>query len=132
MHFMLQKEVVERMVAAPSTPDYGRLSVMLQCRFEMEQLFLVPSESFHPVPKVMSAVVRLIPHRRPVISQDREKLFANIVSAAFSQRRKTLRNALRHYLTSEDYSEIEIEPGQRAENLSVAQFRDITDYLSVR
>jgi 16S rRNA (adenine1518-N6/adenine1519-N6)-dimethyltransferase len=132
MHFMLQKEVVERMVAAPSTPDYGRLSVMLQCRFEMEQLFLVPPESFHPVPKVMSAVVRLIPHRRPVISQDREKLFANIVSAAFSQRRKTLRNALRHYLTSEDYSEIEIEPGQRAENLSVAQFRDITDYLSVR
>jgi len=132
LHFMLQKEVVERMVASPSTPHYGRLSVMLQCRFEMEQLFLVPPESFRPMPKVESAVVRLIPRRQPVIAPNREKLFANIVSTAFSQRRKTLRNTLRQYLTPEDYAAIEIDPGLRAENLSVAQFSHITDYLSER
>jgi 16S rRNA (adenine1518-N6/adenine1519-N6)-dimethyltransferase len=132
MHFMLQKEVVERMVAAPSTRDYGRLSVMLQCRFEMEQLLVVPPESFHPVPKVESAVVRLIPRPQSAIPPDRGELFADIVSAAFSQRRKTLRNTLRHYLTSEEYPAIEIDPGLRAENLSVAQFRDIADYLSTR
>jgi 16S rRNA (adenine1518-N6/adenine1519-N6)-dimethyltransferase len=132
MHFMLQKEVVERMVASPSTPHYGRLSVMLQCRFEMEQLFLVMPESFRPMPKVESAMVRLIPRRQPVIAPDREKLFTNIVSAAFSQRRKTLRNTLRQYLAREDYAAIEIDPGLRAENLSVAQFSHITDYLSKR
>jgi 16S rRNA (adenine1518-N6/adenine1519-N6)-dimethyltransferase len=132
LHFMLQKEVVERMVASPSSPHYGRLSVMLQCRFEMEQLFLVPPESFRPMPKVESAVVRLIPRRQPVIAPNREKLFANIVSTAFSQRRKTLRNTLRQYLTPEDYAAIEIDPGLRAENLSVAQFSHITDYLSER
>jgi 16S rRNA (adenine1518-N6/adenine1519-N6)-dimethyltransferase len=132
LHFMLQKEVVERMVAFPSSPHYGRLSVMLQCRFEMEQLFLVPPESFRPMPKVESAVVRLIPRRQPVIAPNREKLFANIVSTAFSQRRKTLRNTLRQYLTSEDYAAIEIDPGLRAENLSVAQFSHITDHLSER
>jgi 16S rRNA (adenine1518-N6/adenine1519-N6)-dimethyltransferase len=132
LHFMLQKEVVERMVAFPSSPHYGRLSVMLQCRFEMEQLFLVPPESFRPMPKVESAVVRLIPRRQPVIAPNREKLFANIVSTAFSQRRKTLRNTLRQYLTSEDYAAIEIDPGLRAENLSMAQFSHITDHLSER
>jgi 16S rRNA (adenine1518-N6/adenine1519-N6)-dimethyltransferase len=132
LHFMLQKEVVERMVASPSSPHYGRLSVMLQCRFEMEQLFLVPPESFRPMPKVESAVVRLIPRRQPVIAPNREKLFANIVSTAFSQRRKTLRNTLRQYLTPEDYAAIEIDPGLRAENLSLAQFSHIADYLSER
>jgi 16S rRNA (adenine1518-N6/adenine1519-N6)-dimethyltransferase len=130
MHFMLQKEVVERMTATPSTSAYGRLSVMLQCRFEMEQLFVVPPESFNPVPRVESAVVRLIPLRPPVITPEREKLFADIVSAGFSQRRKTLRNTLRHYLDPEDYGAIGIDPGLRAENLSVAKFKDIADYLS--
>lgn len=131
MHFMLQKEVVERMTATPSTSAYGRLSVMLQCCFEMEPLFVVPPESFNPVPRVESAVVRLIPLRSPAIAPEREKLFADIVSAAFSQRRKTLRNTLRHYLDPEDYRAIGIEPGLRAENLSVAQFGDIAEYLSV-
>lgn len=130
MHFMLQKEVVERMTAIPSTSAYGRLSVMLQCRFEMEQLFVVPPESFNPVPRVESAVVRLIPLRPPAITPEMEKSFADIVSAAFSQRRKTLRNTLRHYLDPEDYRAIGIDPGLRAENLSVAKFKDIADYLS--
>ncbi|HVW63504.1 MAG TPA: 16S rRNA (adenine(1518)-N(6)/adenine(1519)-N(6))-dimethyltransferase RsmA [Nitrosospira sp.] len=132
MHFMLQKEVVERMIASPSTPDYGRLSVMLQCRFEMEQLLVVPPESFHPIPRVESAVVRLIPLKPAAVAPDREKVFADIVSTAFSQRRKTLRNTLRSYLNPHDYQELEIDPGARAENLSVAQFVAITEYVSAR
>ncbi|SEL19454.1 16S rRNA (adenine(1518)-N(6)/adenine(1519)-N(6))-dimethyltransferase RsmA [Nitrosovibrio tenuis] len=130
MHFLLQKEVVARMVAAPSNSNYGRLSVMLQCRFEMEQLFIVPPESFCPAPKVESAVVRMIPRRQPLIAADREKLFSAIVSAAFAQRRKTLRNTLRDHLKPEDYQRLEIDPGQRAENLSVAQFVAIAEHLS--
>lgn len=132
MHFMLQKEVVERMVAAPSTPAYGRLSVMLQRRFQMEQLFIVPPESFHPVPKVESAVVRLVPHKQPLIQASREKLFSDIVLAAFSQRRKTLRNTLNGYLKPEDYAILEIDPGLRAENLTVTQYVAIADHLSKR
>lgn len=130
MHFTLQKEVVERMVAAPSTSDYGRLSVMLQCRFEMEQLFIVSPGSFQPVPKVESAVVRMVPRRQPVIAAEREVLLANIVSAAFGQRRKTLRNTLRAYLKPEDYELLGIDPGKRAENLSVSQFISIAEYLN--
>ena len=130
MHFTLQKEVVERMVAVPSTSDYGRLSVMLQCRFEMEQLFIVSPESFQPVPKVESAVVRMVPRRQPVIAAERERLLADIVSAAFGQRRKTLRNTLRTYLKPEDYAALGIDPGKRAENLSVSQFISIAEYLN--
>lgn len=129
MHFMLQKEVVARMVAAPSTSDYGRLSVMLQCRFEMEQLFIVPPECFRPAPKVESAVVRMVPLRQPLIEARKEALFANIVSAAFSQRRKTLRNTLHNYLEPDDYPALGINPGLRAENLSVGQFVAIAGYL---
>ena len=130
MHFMLQKEVVQRMVAVSSTPAYGRLSVMLQYRFEMEQLFIVPPTSFRPVPKVESAVVRMIPRQQPLIDRCKEELFAHIVVAAFSQRRKTLRNTLHEYLKPEDYALLEIDAGLRAENLTVPQYAAITDYLS--
>ena len=126
---MLQKEVVERMIAKPSTTEYGRLSVMLQCRFEMKLLFIVPPESFHPPPKVDSAVVRMAPLTKPLVQPGKDKLFACIVSAAFSQRRKTLRNTLREHLKPEDYVALKIDSGQRAENLSVAQFMAIADYL---
>jgi len=132
MHFMLQKEVVARMVATHSNTEYGRLSVMLQCRFEMEQLFIVPPECFRPAPKVESAVVRMIPRRQPLIEANKENLFAGIVSAAFSQRRKTLRNTLHGYLEPEDYTALEIDSGKRAENLSLAQFIAIADYLNGR
>lgn len=129
MHFMLQKEVVERMVALPSTSDYGRLSVMLQSRFEMEQLFIIPSEAFLPAPKVQSAIVRMIPLKQPMIDTNKEKLFTTIVAASFSQRRKTLRNTLQNYLRPKDFVALQIESGLRAENLSVSQFVAITDYL---
>ncbi len=132
MHFMLQKEVVERMVAAPSTSDYGRLTVMLQYRFEMEQVFIVPPESFNPIPKVESAIVRMHPIKEPAQVAEDEKLFSQVVISAFSQRRKTLRNTLCDYLNSNDFEVLEIDPRLRAENLSVAQFVSVANYLAKR
>lgn len=127
MHFMLQNEVVERMVAEPSTPAYGRLSVMLQYRFRMEKLLDVPPESFRPSPKVDSAIVRMIPLPTCEIQVKNENLFARIVTAAFGQRRKTLRNTLRAYLAEEDFIRLGINPGLRAENLGVPEFTRITN-----
>jgi 16S rRNA (adenine1518-N6/adenine1519-N6)-dimethyltransferase len=130
MHFMLQKEVVERMVAAPSTSEYGRLSVMLQYRLHMEYLFTVPPEAFEPAPKVESAFVRGVPHAvLPYPAKD-ENLFARIVSSAFGQRRKTLRNTLKGILDDAGFVQLEIDSQLRAENLSVAQFVAIANHLA--
>lgn len=129
MHFMLQKEVVERMVAAPSTAAYGRLSVMLQYRLHMEYLFTVPPEAFDPAPKVESAFVRCVPHATlPHVAKD-ETLFAKVVTAAFGQRRKTLRNTLKGLLDDKGFTTLNIDSQQRAENLSVAEFVAIANYL---
>ncbi|HQR60003.1 MAG TPA: 16S rRNA (adenine(1518)-N(6)/adenine(1519)-N(6))-dimethyltransferase RsmA [Methylophilaceae bacterium] len=129
MHFMLQKEVVERMVAAPSTPEYGRLSVMLQYRLAMEYLFTVPPEAFEPAPKVESAFVRAIPYAIPPYPAKDEKLFGRVVSAAFSQRRKTLRNTLKGVLDDAGFKTLGIDPQLRAENLGVAEFVAIANHL---
>jgi len=130
MHFMLQKEVVDRMVGSPATADYGRLSVMLQYRFDMEYVFSVPAESFRPAPKVESAIVRMIPRDSSTRIVKDEALFSQIVTAAFSQRRKTLRNTLQQHLTANDFSALGIDPGLRAENLSVEEFAAIANFLS--
>ncbi|MBI3480258.1 MAG: 16S rRNA (adenine(1518)-N(6)/adenine(1519)-N(6))-dimethyltransferase RsmA [Nitrosomonadales bacterium] len=132
MHFMLQNEVVERMVAEPSTPEYGRLSVMLQYRFHMEKLLDVPPASFRPAPKVDSAIVRMIPLPADEIAVRDEKLFAAIVRTAFGQRRKTLRNTLRGYLLETDFAELGIDAQLRAENLAVPDFIKVANYLSTR
>ncbi|HSM98302.1 MAG TPA: 16S rRNA (adenine(1518)-N(6)/adenine(1519)-N(6))-dimethyltransferase RsmA [Gallionella sp.] len=132
MHFMLQSEVVERMVAEPSTPAYGRLSVMLQYRFRMDKLLDVPPESFRPAPKVDSAIVRMIPLPASEIGVRNEKLFAAVVRTAFGQRRKTLRNTLRSYLAEADFEKLGIDPRLRAENLAVADFIKVANYLDVR
>ena len=132
MHFMLQNEVVERMVAAPSTPEYGRLSVMLQYRFHMEKLLDVPPQSFRPAPKVDSAVVRMLPLPHNEITVRNEKLLAALVGAAFGQRRKTLRNTLRSYLNEADFAELGINARLRAENLSVAEFAKVANYLDIQ
>ena len=114
LHFMLQREVVERMVAQPSTSAYGRLSVMLQARFRMEKLFRVSAGAFRPPPKVESAVVRMVPLAEPLdAGADR---FADVVRKAFSARRKTLRNALG--LAPEEFAALGIDPRLRPENLS--------------
>jgi 16S rRNA (adenine1518-N6/adenine1519-N6)-dimethyltransferase len=132
MHFMLQNEVVERMVAKPSTAEYGRLSVMLQYRFHMEKLLDVPPESFRPAPKVDSAVVRMVPLPASEIAVRNEKLFAAIVRTAFGQRRKTLRNTLRGYLNEADFERLGVNPQLRAENLSVVEFASAANYLNER
>lgn len=129
MHFMLQNEVVERMVAEPSTPEYGRLSVMLQYRFYMEKLLDVPPESFRPAPKVDSAIVRMTPLPAGEIIVRNEKLFASVVRAAFGQRRKTLRNTLRGYLDEVGFEKLGIDAQLRAENLGVAEFISVANYL---
>jgi 16S rRNA (adenine1518-N6/adenine1519-N6)-dimethyltransferase len=130
MHFMLQKEVVERMVAAPSSAAYGRLSVMLQYRLQMEYLFTVPPEAFEPAPKVESAFVRAVPHAILPHPATDEQLFAKVVSSAFGQRRKTLRNTLKGLLDDEDFAALGIDPQLRAENLSVAEFVTIANHLA--
>ena len=125
--FMLQREVVERMVASPSTPEYGRLSVMLQARFRMQKLFRVAAGAFRPPPRVESAVVRMLPLAEPL---DRGVPgFAELVRRAFSARRKTLRNALA--LPPADLAALGIDPGLRPENLSPADYVRIARSVTV-
>ena len=127
IHAMLQKEVVERMIAAPSASEYGRLSVMLQYRFEMERILDVPAAAFNPAPKVESAVVRLTPFSPlPHPARD-EAVLGKIVAAAFSQRRKTLRNALRGYFKAPDFERLGVDGGLRAQDLGVADFVRMAD-----
>jgi 16S rRNA (adenine1518-N6/adenine1519-N6)-dimethyltransferase len=130
MHFMLQKEVVERMVAQPSTPEYGRLSVMLQYSLQMEYLITVPPEAFNPAPKVESAFVRCIPHAQLPYPATDEAVFSKIVTAAFGQRRKTLRNTLKGLLDDAGFAALGIDSQLRAENLGVAEFVAISNALS--
>jgi 16S rRNA (adenine1518-N6/adenine1519-N6)-dimethyltransferase len=129
MHFMLQKEVVERMVAAPSTPEYGRLSVMLQYKLQLEYLITVPPEAFDPPPKVESAFVRAVPYTTLPHPAKDEALLGKIVTAAFGQRRKTLRNTLKGILDDTGFAALGIDPQLRAENLAVAQFVAIANHL---
>ena len=128
MTFMLQKEVVDRMVAAPGGGDYGRLSVMLQCRFAMERLFVVPPGAFQPPPKVDSAIVHLIPLPADAKRPMDQARFAQVVASGFSQRRKTIRNTLKPWLGEADFAALEIDPQLRAENLSVDDFMRIADH----
>jgi len=142
MHFMLQKEVVDRMVAEPGSSDFGRLSVMLQYSYHMECLFTVPPDAFEPPPKVMSAIVRLIPRDKGKvgagdtvpydqndIAKD-EALFARIVAAAFSQRRKMLRNTLRDFIDEAGLTALGISPTARAEALGVSDYVRLANALN--
>jgi 16S rRNA (adenine1518-N6/adenine1519-N6)-dimethyltransferase len=128
-HFMLQREVVDRMVAEPASGDYSRLSVMLQVRYRMEKMFDVAPEAFDPPPRVTSSIVRMIP-----LGADRpravdEELFSKIVQRAFSQRRKMLRGVMGEWTALIPWSELGIEPTWRAEQVSVAGFIALTDAL---
>jgi len=130
MHFMLQKEVVDRMVADPGTADYGRLSVMLQYRFHMERLFIVPPGAFNPAPKVDSAIVRLIPKPAAELSARDEALLAKLVLAAFGQRRKMLRNNLREFVDEAGLAAAGIAPTARAEELALADYVRLANALA--
>jgi 16S rRNA (adenine1518-N6/adenine1519-N6)-dimethyltransferase len=129
MHFMLQKEVVDRIVAEPGGGDYGRLSVMLQYRFHVERLFLVPPGAFNPAPQVDSAVVRLVPRAVAELAASDEAAFARVVMAAFSQRRKMLRNTLKGLFAEQALTHLGIAPTARAEELAVADFVRLANAL---
>ncbi len=131
MHFMLQKEVVERMVGVPSTSQYGRLSVMLQYRFDMEHVLTVPATAFRPMPKIESAIIHMLPIPRADLNVQDEKILARIVAAAFSQRRKTLRNSLQEFMKESDYVALGIDSRLRAENLSVADYVSVANHLAI-
>ncbi len=118
-HFMLQKEVIDRMVARPSTSDYSRLSVMLQWRYAMENVLFVPPESFEPPPRVDSAIVRMIPHAVPETLD--VKLFSELVRVAFSQRRKLLRHSLGKWLEARNFSGV-FDLQRRAEEVPVTEY----------
>ena len=130
MHFMLQKEVVERMVAVPGETDFSRISVMLQYRFHIEWLIDVPPESFDPPPKVQSAFVRLIPKDVSELNAKNPEKFAQVVQTAFSQRRKMLRNTLKSILNDAGFAELGIVPTCRAEDVTVEDYVRIANYLS--
>jgi len=130
MHFMLQKEVVERMVALPGESDFSRISVMLQYRFHLEWLIDVPPESFEPPPKVQSAVVRLIPKDASELNARSQDKLSQVVQIAFSQRRKMLRNTLKGTLSDAGFAELGIDPTCRAEDLMVADYVRIANFLT--
>ena len=129
MHFMLQKEVVERMIADPGSKRFGRLSVMVQYYCQVRCLFIVPARSFTPAPKVESAIVRLQPHKvKPHLAKD-EKLFSKLVTTAFNHRRKTLRNAVKEMVTEEQLIAASVSPDVRPETIGLEQFVAIANVL---
>ena len=132
MYFMLQKEVVDRMTAGPDSKAYGRLGIMLGCHLSVEGLFDVGPQCFDPPPAVMSAVVRLAPlgSERPAI--DDETLLGRVVATAFSQRRKTLRNALKTMVSEAELRALGIDPGDRPESVPVAGYVALANYVSRR
>ena len=130
MHFMLQKEVVDRMASGPGSKVYGRLSVMLQAYCTVTSLFDVPPGAFRPPPKVDSAVVRLVPRDPATIGISDPALFERVVRDAFGQRRKTLRNALQLVCTGAQIEAAGLRPDARAEQLEVAEFVRLTAHLA--
>jgi 16S rRNA (adenine1518-N6/adenine1519-N6)-dimethyltransferase len=130
MHFMLQKEVVDRLAAIPGTKDYGRLSVMMQYHCRVESLFDVPPDAFSPPPKVNSAVVQLTPFSEPPITVADINMLSKLVTQAFSQRRKTLRNTLKPLMNVEQIEAQGIDPIRRAETLSLTEFAALTNAVT--
>ena len=130
MHFMLQKEVVNRLVAGPGSKAYGRLTVMAQYYCQVIPVLEVPPESFTPAPKVDSAVVRLVPFHQPPHPVSDVRMLSRITTEAFGKRRKTLRNSLGHLFSVEALDEMGIDPTLRAENISVAQYCQLANWLS--
>jgi dimethyladenosine transferase len=132
MHFMLQKEVVDRLTAGPGGKSYGRLSVMVQLRCAVSRLFTIGSAAFSPRPRVESAFICLVPHRQSLVKIQDDHALARIVAQAFSRRRKTLRNALRKLLSEEQIRAAGVDPALRPERLSLQQFASLSNRLARR
>jgi 16S rRNA (adenine1518-N6/adenine1519-N6)-dimethyltransferase len=129
LHVMLQKEVAQRLVARPDTSEYGRLSVMAQYRFAIDQLIDVPAEAFRPAPQVESVFLRLTPLRSRALEAFDETTLGRVVLAAFSQRRKTLRNTLKGVISPDGLRALGIDPGARAQELALADFVRLANHL---
>lgn len=130
-HFMLQREVIDRMVARPGDSQYGRLSVMLQARYRMTHLFDVPPEAFDPPPRVMSAVVRMRPLTTDALRRPRDaRVFERLVARVFEQRRKMIRGSLGAWAEWLDWDALGVAPTARPQELTVSQFMDMADALS--
>lgn len=129
MHFMLQKEVVDRLSANVGEKAYGRLSIMVQYYCQVEGLFIVNPEAFSPPPKVDSAIVRLSPHEQKPFPTANPKLMGKIVTAAFNMRRKTIRNGLKDIATNEEMESVGIDPGHRPENIALEHWVALTNLL---
>lgn len=132
MYFMLQKEVVERICATPGNKRYGRLTIMLQYYCQAELLFDVPPESFDPQPKVMSAIFKLTPHQKAPVDITNLKHLNQIVTQAFSQRRKTLRNSLKKSFTEAEIYALDINPELRAEAISLTEFARLSNAFTLK
>jgi 16S rRNA (adenine1518-N6/adenine1519-N6)-dimethyltransferase len=130
LHFMLQKEVVDRITASPGTGEYGRLTIMLGCRMHAEQLFDVPASAFRPPPRVTSSFIRLWPRQPGEMAIADAQLMSRIVAQAFSQRRKTLRNALKGSAAIEDLDTVQIDPGARAEEVPITAWVALANHLA--
>ncbi len=130
MHFMLQKEVVDRICASPGNKRYGRLSIMMQYFCTAEHLFDVSPESFTPMPKVTSAIIKLTPHLKPPVEVRDINRFRKVVTQAFSQRRKTLRNSLKTLLNEAGLITLGIDPNARAETISLQDFARLSNILA--
>lgn len=130
LHFMLQKEVVDRITAPPGTGAYGRLTIMLGCRMHAEKLFDVPATAFRPPPRVTSSFIRLWPRDPAELAVNDRKLMSRLVAQAFSQRRKTLRNALKNTATAEDMAVAQIDPRSRPEEVPVAAWVALANRLT--
>lgn len=130
MHFMLQKEVVERLAAEPGNGDWGRLSIMVQYFCKVDYLFTVGPGAFNPPPKVESAIVRLAPYAEPPYPAKDHRLLERIVREAFNQRRKTLRNTLKALLSVEDIEAVGVDPTLRPEQLDVSDFVKLANRLA--
>lgn len=132
MHFMLQKEVVQRLCAAPGDSAYGRLGIMMQYHCEARYLFTVPPGAFTPAPKVDSAIVRLTPRKQRKRDAIDYAMFERVVKTSFAQRRKTLKNNLKGLATDDDFAELNIKPSERAENIAIDDFVRLANHLHER
>ncbi|TRY30596.1 16S rRNA (adenine(1518)-N(6)/adenine(1519)-N(6))-dimethyltransferase RsmA [Aliiglaciecola sp. M165] len=132
MHFMLQKEVVNRLAAKAGEKNYGRLSVMAQYHCQVIPVLHVPPGAFTPPPKVESAVVRLVPHKEKPVQVKSEKMLNQVCATAFNQRRKTIRNSLKKLISEENLQDLGISPENRAENLTLADFAKIADSITIQ
>ena len=129
MHFMLQKEVVERMAAGPGSKRFGRLTIMLGCHLEVVHLFDVPPSAFSPPPKVMSSVVRMRPIPQPAFDIQDADLLEKLVKQAFSRRRKTLRNALDGFASAEVIESAGLDPSQRPEQIPIEGWVNLANHV---